>query len=90
MRKMLSYLTAGAFAVCTVAGFTAAKADVAHVAIVVADNKADYDNNAALLATFSELFKKGNAKFECVASDEAKMTITIISVWTFQTDEGPY
>ena len=52
MRNMLrSVLTAAAFALCTIAGLTAAKAEVLRIAVVAADNAADYANNAALAPT---------------------------------------
>ena len=86
MKKMFSSVLMGAFAVCTVAGFTAAKADVIRVAIAVADSQADYESNAALLPTFAELFKKGKAKAEYVGTDAAKMTIMSTSVWASEAD----
>ena len=54
--------------------------------MVVADSQADYDNNAALLDTFSALLKKGNAKAVYVGSDPGKMTITTTSVWANEGD----
>jgi hypothetical protein len=83
MKNMLrSALTAGVFALCTVAGLTAAKAEVLRIAVVVADNAADYANNAALAPTFAALLKKGNGvKDVYVGTDEAKMSIASSSVW---------
>jgi len=78
-------LLAAAVALGSFGGLTAAKADVIRVAVVVADNQADYDNNAALLPTFAALLKKG-AKAVYVGSDAAKMTITTTSVWASEAD----
>jgi hypothetical protein len=83
MKNMLrSVLTAGVFALCTVAGLMAAKAEVLRIAVVVADNAADYTNNAALAPTFAALLKKGTGvKGVYVGTDAAKMSIASSSVW---------
>jgi len=74
-------LTAGAFALTTVASLTAAKADVLRVAIVVADSAADYSSNAATAPTFVAMLKKGGATNVTAGTDEAKMTVVTTSVW---------
>ena len=59
MRNMLrNVLTAGAFALCTVAGLTPVKAEVLRIVLVVADNATDYATNVALLPTLTALLKK--------------------------------
>jgi hypothetical protein len=67
-------------------GVTAARADMIRDAIVIADNKGDYDANKALLPTFADLLKKGGAKAVYVGSDDAKMAITSTSVWGSQAE----
>jgi hypothetical protein len=75
-------LTAAAFAVCAVAGMTAAKADVIRVAIVTADSQGDYAANAALVPGFEALLKKGAGnKAVYAGTDPAKMSITTTSVF---------
>ncbi|MGD0102441.1 MAG: hypothetical protein ABSC06_00210 [Rhodopila sp.] len=88
MKNMLrNVLTAGAIGLCTIAGHTAAQAEVIRVAVVVADNAADYANNAALLPTFAALLRKGTGvKDVYVGSDAAKMTIATTSVWANESD----
>jgi hypothetical protein len=77
-----SILTASAVALCMVGSLPAARADVLRIAVVVADNEADYANNAALAPTFEALLKKGTGvKDVHVGVDPAKMTIASSSVW---------
>jgi hypothetical protein len=88
MRTVLrNVLIAGAFALCTLAGITAADAEVLRIAVVVADNAADYANNAALAPTFAALLKKGTGvKDVHVGTDAAKMSIASSSVWANEAD----
>jgi|SRR5580658_7751278 hypothetical protein len=63
-------------------GLSAANADVLRVAVVMADNQADYDNNVTLLPAFAELLKKAaGVKSVYVGMDPSKMSITTSSVW---------
>ena len=66
--------------------FSAASADVLRVAIVEAENDADYAGNVALLPTFVDLMKKGGAKSVTVGSDAAKKSIGTSSVWGSAAD----
>lgn len=77
LAAIVSLATVSGFGV----GLSAANADVLRIAIVVADNQADYDNNVKTLPTFGELLKKGGAKSVLVGMDPAKMSITSSSVW---------
>jgi hypothetical protein len=62
-------------------------ADVLRIAVVSADNKADYDNNVALLPGFAALLKKGSGvKGVFVGADPDKMSITTSSAWGSATD----
>jgi hypothetical protein len=83
---MYGFLRTAAFSFALVggawAGVTTANADVIRVAVVTADSKADYDNNAALVATFEALLKKGaGVKGVYAGTDAEKMSITTTSVW---------
>jgi hypothetical protein len=88
MRNMLrNVLTAGAFALCTVAGLTPVKAEVLRIVLVVADNATDYATNVALLPTLTSLLKKGTGvKDVHVGTDAAKMSIATSSVWADEAD----
>lgn len=80
-------LTAGAFALCTVAGLTPVKAEVLRIVLVVADNATDYATNVALLPTLTALLKKGTGvKDVHVGTDAAKMSFATSSVWANETD----
>lgn len=80
-------LTAGAFALCTVAGLTQVKAEVLRIVVVVADNATDYATNVALLPTLTALLKKGTGvKDVHVGTNAAKMSIATSSVWADETD----
>ena len=79
-------MTLAAFGVCTAAGLTAAKADVMLVATVVAENQADYDNNAALVPAFAKMLQKGPVKATYSGVDSAKHTIITTSVWANEAD----
>jgi hypothetical protein len=82
-----SILAAGALVVCTVAGLTAAKADAIRIALVTAENQADFDNNAALLPTYESLLKAGKGvKSVTVFSNPAKLTIGTASLWESADD----
>ena len=89
MKSMLrGVLAAGVFVLCAAAGLTAAKADVIRIALVVSDNKADYDSNAAMAATFDALLKKAaGVKTAYVGVDAVDMTIMSASVWRDQSHE---
>jgi hypothetical protein len=88
MRNMLrNVLTAGAFALCTIAGLTPVKAEVLRIVLVVADNATDYATNVALLPTLTALLKKGTGvKDVHVGTDAAKMSIATSSVWADEAD----
>ncbi len=88
MRNILgNVLTAGAFALCTVAGLTPVKAEVLRIVLVVADNATNYATNVALLPTLTALLKKGTGvKDVHVGTDAAKMSIATSSVWANETD----
>ena len=73
-------ILAGAAAFCIASG-SAARADVVRVAVVIADNAADYQANAALLPAFADMLKKGGGKEVHVATDAAHMTVTSVSVF---------
>jgi hypothetical protein len=80
-------LAPAALICCTLAGATTAKADIIRIALVVADNQADYANNAALVPTFAALLKKSPAiKATHSGTDAAKLTITTTSVWASEAD----
>jgi hypothetical protein len=80
-------LMAGTFALFAVAGPGAAKADVLRIAIATADNQADYDHNAATVATAKALLLKGTGvKAVYVLQDPAKMTVASVSVWPSEAD----
>ncbi len=65
----------------------AARADVIRVATVVAENQADFANNAALVPTFAGLLKKAPAvKATWSGTDAAKLTIITTSVWAQESD----
>jgi hypothetical protein len=69
------------------ASLTTANADVIRIAVVTAENKADYDNNAALVASFEALLKKGaGVKGVYAGTDAEKMSITTTSVWGAASD----
>ena len=68
------------------APMSAVRADVLRVAIVEADNDADFSSNVALLPTFVDLMKKGGAKSVTVGSDAAKKSIGTSSVWGSAAD----
>jgi len=60
MRNTLrNIVIAGAVALSSAAGLTAAKADVIRIAIVAAGSQADYDSNLPFTDTFKDLLKKG-------------------------------
>ena len=87
MKPTSSILIASAVALCMAGSLTAAKADVLRIAIVPADNEADYANNAALAPTFEALLKKGKGvKDVHVGVDAAKFTIASSSVWANADD----
>ncbi|MFL5251785.1 MAG: hypothetical protein ACJ8AI_02635 [Rhodopila sp.] len=87
MRNMFKQaVTLAAFGVCTIAGLAVAKADVIRVALVVAENQADYENNVALVPTFANLLKKGPVKATYSGTDPAKHTIVTTSVWASEAD----
>jgi hypothetical protein len=44
---------------------TSANAGVMRIAIAVADNKADYDADVAMTATFADLYRKAGAASVC-------------------------
>src|SRR5271166_1448119 len=80
-------LILAACAGCSVAGMTAARADVIRVAIVVAENQADYASNAALVPTFEALLKKAtDIKAAYSDTDAEKLTIVTTSVWPNEAD----
>ncbi len=82
-----SVLTATALGCYCVAGIPAAKADVIRIATVVAENQADYANNAALVPTFVAMLKKASAvKATYSGTDAGKLTITTTSVWPTEAD----
>jgi hypothetical protein len=65
----------------------AARADVIRVATVVAENQADYANNAALVPAFEAMLKKAPAvKATASGTDAAKLTIVTTSVWAQESD----
>jgi hypothetical protein len=69
------------------ASLTSANADVIRIAVVSADSKADFDNNAALVATFEALLRKGaGVKGVYAGTDAEKMSITTTSVWGSASD----
>jgi len=71
----------------SVAGMTAAKADVIRIAIVAAENQADYANNVALIPTFEALLKKGtDLKAAYFGTDAEKLTFVTTSVWPNEAD----
>ena len=74
-------LALGLAATVGAAAASIARADVLRIAIVEADNAADYTANVALLPTFADLMKKGGAKDVVVGSDAAHNAITTSSVW---------
>ncbi len=75
-------LPLAALACYSVAGGPAANADVIRIATVVAENQADYTNNAGLVPTFVALLKKSSAvKATFSGTDAGKLTITTTSVW---------
>jgi len=87
----MSYLTKSALAFGFAAAVGAAailiaKADVMRVAIVEAENEADFKSNAALLPTFADLLKKGGAKAVVVGADAEHMAIATTSVWGSAAD----
>jgi hypothetical protein len=88
MRNMLRNIsTAGAFALCTVAGLTPVNAEVLRIVLVVADNATDFANNVALLPTLTALLKKGKGVKDIhVGTDAAKMSIATSSVWADEAD----
>jgi hypothetical protein len=63
-----------------------ARADVLRIAIVEADNAADYASNVALLPAFADLLKKGGAKDVVVGSDADHNAISTSSVWASAED----
>ncbi|HXW20530.1 MAG TPA: hypothetical protein VEK35_08515 [Roseiarcus sp.] len=66
---------------------TTANAEALRIAVVTADNKADYDNNVALLPGFAALLKKGaGVKGVYVGVDADKMSITTSSAWGSASD----
>ena len=74
-------------AFCTIAGLTAAKADVVRIAIVTADNQADFDKNNAMSETAKALLMKGNGvKAVYILADPAKLTVASVSVWPSEAD----
>jgi uncharacterized lipoprotein NlpE involved in copper resistance len=82
-----SVMIAGIFAFCTIAGLTAAKADVVRIAIVTADNQADFDKNNAMSETAKALLMKGNGvKAVYILADPAKLTVASVSVWPSEAD----
>ena len=82
-----SVVIAGLFAFCTIAGLTAAKADVVRIAIVTADNQADFDKNNAMSETAKALLMKGNGvKAVYILADPAKLTVASVSVWPSEAD----
>jgi hypothetical protein len=81
MHNTFRTLILAGIAVCSAAVAPTARADVIRIAVVVAESKADYDNNAALVPTFAALLKKG-AKAVYAGTDAAKMSITTTSVWS--------
>jgi hypothetical protein len=90
-RACMSYLTkiAMAFGLAAAVGMAAvsiARADVLRVAIVEADNDADFAGNVALLPTFADLLKKGGAKNITVGSDAEHKTIATSSLWGSAAD----
>jgi hypothetical protein len=87
MRNVIrNTLTLAVLGFCAVAGATTVKADVIRVALVVAENQADYANNAALVPTFVALLKKGGIKAAYSGTDAAKLTIATTSVWANEAD----
>jgi hypothetical protein len=88
MKQTFQYaLIAGVCAFGSLVGVTAAQADALRVAVVVAENQADYENNVALLPTFAALLGKGKGiKAVYVGTDAAKFTITTSSVWSDPAD----
>jgi len=76
----------GAVALAGATGVSVARADSLRIAIVTADNDADYKSNAAMLPTFADLLKKGGAKAVYVGTDAEHMAITSSSVWASADD----
>ena|SRR5271166_1663209 len=91
MRNVLrNTLILAAFACCSIAGMTAANADVLRIATVVAANQADYDNNVALIPTLAALLNKGTGiKSVYFGTDAAKLTLVTTSVWPSEADIYP-
>jgi hypothetical protein len=85
MQGLVKIAAIGAVVAASI-GVPVARADMIRDAFVIADNKADYDSNAALLPTFAELLKKGGAKAVYVGTDDGKMAITSTSVWSSQAE----
>jgi hypothetical protein len=82
-----SVLTIAGLGCYCVAGAPAAKADVIRIATVVAENQADYANNAALVPAFVALLKKASVvKATYSGIDAGKLTITTTSVWPTAAD----
>jgi len=81
-----SALVFGLGAAVGAAAISVAKADVLRVAIVAAENEADFKGNVALLPTFADLLKKGGAKAVVVGSDAEHMAIATSSVWGSAAD----
>ncbi len=63
-----------------------ARADILRVAIVEAENDADFKSNAALLPTLAELLKKGGAKSVTVGTDAEHKAIGTSTVWASPAD----
>ena len=81
-----SALVFGFVAAVGAAAISVAKADVLRVAIVEAENEADFKSNVALLPTFADLLKKGGAKAVVVGSDAEHKAIATSSVWESAAD----
>ncbi len=81
-----SALAFGFAAAVGAAAISVAKADVLRVAIVEADNEADFKSNAALLPTLADLLKKLGAKSVVAGTDAEHMAIATSTVWGSAAD----
>ncbi len=81
-----SALALGVAAVVGTAALSVAKADILRVAIVEADNDADFNSNAALLPTLADILKKGGAKSVTVGTDAEHKAIATSTVWASAAD----
>jgi hypothetical protein len=81
-----SALVLGFAAAVATATLSAAKADILRVAIVEAENDADFNANAALLPALADILKKGGAKSVTVGTDAEHKAIATSTVWASAAD----